>query len=561
MVDPGTGIPNVTSHYLKRPTIPSVNYCDYCHGPNANTLFMAKNKTIPEFKHNDPFWNGDATCRTCHTNSSVSADPRANETSSFHDLTTELGDAYNGTTRADCVICHIQKGEDFVSAPDPTHKTTNMNVVNCYGCHGAGLNGTNPQKLHSVAATGGACLACHSREVNTSIFGLHAKINISDDQNPNNVTDSDCMTCHFGAADGTMNMEFNAANYSNTYFCEDCHTSSPMARNPAQYANISNAYRKSTMPPGHGLAECKWCHIAGDPLPRLPPYGLPDNLRYHPGGPRGTAKAQNCVTCHYNTPVDNPFGAPGESHSNVIQSEEDSCKDCHVYAENHDVGKVISGQKPIISDFSIPPSIISGTPAEILATIYDYDYLLEIAAAQYQVTNSAGTIIDWSPMTPKDGVFNYALEVVNITLDTTNLSGIYTVNIKGMASGPKANPSKPYYPLNGQWSDVSSIQFTVIKQTGDATGTVSGSLGNISGGIVSTNTNIFTTTNSEGFYSLTLPPGTYTLIATKEPEYYPESVIIEVTAFTTVTQDIILTLKPAGTIRGNVSISESKKAF
>jgi hypothetical protein len=159
-------------------------------------------------------------------------------------------------------------------------------------------------------------------------------------------------------------------------------------------------------------------------------------------------------------------------------------------------------------------------------------------------------------MTPKDGVFNYAQEVVNITLDTTNLSGIYTVNIKGMASGPKANPSKPYYPLNGQWSDVSSIQFTVIKQTGDATGMVRGILGNnISGAIVFTNTTFSTITDSNGLYSLTLPVGTYRLTASKEPQYYPNSsVVVNVLAFTTVTVDIILTPKPTGTIRGNVTI-------
>ncbi|VVB51776.1 Cytochrome c7 c [uncultured archaeon] len=551
IVDPGTGIPNVTSHYLKRPTVLSEKYCDYCHGPNPSSPFNATNKTIPAFSHDDPSWNGNSTCRTCHTNSSVSADPLANDTSSFHDLTTELGDAYNGTTKADCFICHVQKSPQFVAAPSPTHDITGYTVEDCRNCHTSGT-GTEPQKLHSVSASAtGGCIPCHSNNAtryyaNTSLFGRHANVNTTDGLN--NVTDADCKTCHFGSADGSMKMKLGAANYSNTYFCDDCHVSG--GRNPDEYVNISSAFRKSIMPPGHGLADCKWCHLAGASLTRP----LSPELRYHPNGPRGTAAGKNCVICHVNSNLpDSPFHAPGESHSSQIDGE-GGCASCHGSADNHLVGKLNSQSPPTISDFSIPSSVISGNPAEIQATITDITYLLQIAAAQYQVSNISGIVIDWTPMTPKDGAFNYASEVVNATLDTTGFSGIYTVKVKGMASGPKTDSSKPYYPLNGDWSGISSMQLTVNQPTGYANGTVSGSLGNIIGATVITNTSVSTITDQNGKYSLNLTNGTYRLTASKEPEYYPNSsVIVTVTAYTTVTQDIILATKPTGNITGTVN--------
>jgi len=124
-----------------------------------------------------------------------------------------------------------------------------------------------------------------------------------------------------------------------------------------------------------------------------------------------------------------------------------------------------------------------------------------------------------------------------------------------MASAYKTNPAFPYYPLNGQWSGVYSTQLIVEEPEGYDNGTVYSILGNhIAGATVSTDTGISTTTDETGFYSLSLVNGTYHLIASKEPEYYPNSsVSVTVTAFTTITQDIILTPKPTGNITGSVA--------
>lgn len=282
IIDPGAGSVTITSHYLTRPIVPNPNYCDYCHGPNATSPFPANNKTIPDFSHDDPAWNGNATCRTCHSNSSVTADLLANDSSSFHDLTTELGDAFNGTVKADCVVCHIQKDPQFVTAVDLPllHPDTSGMVANdCYVCHGIGL--TQPQKLHSVEP---GCIACHSNNtsryyVNISLFGRHA--NTDTTNGLNNISDEDCKTCHFGSANDSMAMELGAANETNTYFCQDCHTSS--GRNLAQYNNMTPTLRKMPMPPGHGTNNCPQCHIPGFDKPRP----LTEKIRYHTHGPKG----------------------------------------------------------------------------------------------------------------------------------------------------------------------------------------------------------------------------------------------------------------------------------
>jgi hypothetical protein len=360
---------------------------------------------------------------------------------------------------------------------------------------------------------------------------------------PNNVTDDDCKTCHFGSADGSMKMKLGAANYSNTYMCEACHTTAGTGPIKPGSSLMKNGL-------SHGSTNCQWCHIAGDPLPRP----LDSTLRYHPNGPKGTASGKNCLSCHYSANLpDLPFHAPGEKHSTDIYSENGGCRECHQNADNHLVGVLNSNTPPTVSGLSITTPVVAGSPVEVVATVNDD--MMQIAAAQYQVKNGSIIIKDWTNMTPRDGRFNSLSEVVNASIDTSALLGTYTVYVKGMASAYKTNPSLPYYPLNGQWSGVYNTQFIINQPEGYDNGTVYGTLGvKLAGAIVSTDTGISNTTNSSGFYSLSLANGTYRLTASKEPEYYPNSsVVVTVTAFTTITQDIILTAKPKGNITGTVT--------
>jgi hypothetical protein len=332
-----------------------------------------------------------------------------------------------------------------------------------------------------------------------------------------------------------MKMKLGAANYSNTYFCNDCHVSG--GRNPAEYANITASFRKDVL--RHGSTNCQWCHIAGDPLSRP----LSPEFRYHPNGPKGTASGKSCLNCHVNPTI---FNAPLITHYD--DEEYNECRRCHDPADNHRVTPdpwLVN--PPNVISLSVTTPVSSGTGSQIQATISGE--MVRMAAARYQVTNNSGVVIDWTEMNPISG-----FEFVNANIDTSRLLGNYNVNVMGMAWAPKVDGSRPYYPFNGQWSQVSTVQLNVTQTIRYVNGTVSGSLGNIPGAMVSTNTSISTTTNSTGFFSLRLPDGIYMLTASKEPEYYANSsVIVNVTAFTTLTQDIILTPKPTGTIKGNVT--------
>ncbi|MDL5503788.1 MAG: hypothetical protein QSU88_11295, partial [Candidatus Methanoperedens sp.] len=64
---------------------------------------------------------------------------------------------------------------------------------------------------------------------------------------------------------------------------------------------------------------------------------------------------------------------------------------------------------------------------------------------------------------------------MNASIDTSGLLGDYNVSVQGMAWAPKAG-SGPYYPLNGQWSGISTKQLTVVQPTGYGNGTVYGIL-------------------------------------------------------------------------------------
>ena len=63
-----------------------------------------------------------------------------------------------------------------------------------------------------------------------------------------------------------------------------------------------------------------------------------------------------------------------------------------------------------------------------------------------------------------------------------------------------------------------------------------------------------TTTNASGFYSFTVPSGTYNITAIFEPTYYTNSSItVSAIGKAVVWQDIELLKKPTGNISGSVS--------
>ncbi|VVB89373.1 Cytochrome c7 c [uncultured archaeon] len=538
--------------------------CTYCHtgSGNFNAPLIAEHNQVGQ-----QVITVNATCNTCHDNTGMYL-PNAGTNGSTSAITHYLKDVTNRSTNpyqhfgpintSNCIDCHNGPnttnpiwGTPVNISTSTKRQHTETQTSQCDLCHNDGRVGSlGTVDFHNASvqpALGAGCIACHSSPgtryyVNISLFASNANVSTADGTNV--VTDADCKTCHYGAANGTMSMTLGAANQNNTYFCNDCHTSAGTGPvKPTDPALIKDGL-------SHGKTDCKWCHIAGD----LQPRPLTDNLRYHPGGPKGTAAGQTCVSCHYNANLpDLPFHAPGEKHSTVLPGDPSGsgCEMCHNNADNHAVS-LLTGTPPQVSGLSVPASVSSGTPAPVQATV-SHD-MLQIAAAQYQVINSSGIVIDWTNMNPQDGNFDYPVETVNASIDTSNLKGTYTVNVKGMASAPRTDPSKPYYPLNGQWSSTSSTTLTVNEARGYVNGTVKDSLGNaIAGALVATNTSSSAITDGSGFYSLSLVSGTYQLTVSKEPAYVPNSATVTVTAFTTVTQNITLALKPTGTISGTVT--------
>jgi hypothetical protein len=579
--DIGLPIPNIISHYAQLPAVPTTNYCDYCHGPDASSPFQAPYRNIPSFFHNssNASFPENTNCRTCHTRTDVIADPLAKNNTNFHELTTEYGDVKNTGAVANCVYCHIDHNTAFANAPTPSHSTKDMVLDNCYLCHGTKVTGTNKQKLHDVRSfvtTG--CIPCHEVliDINTSMFGRHKNLNTTEG-GQNNMTDDDCMTCHFGSKTGDLPMIPNGANYNNSYICDDCHTAAGTGRSIP--ANLKPADLQITL--RHGSNNCLSCHA-------------PD--MYHAkgtAGPRGRVENPGwqlispidytgCLDCHLNhNGLDAPFHGPGiypnttsglpKNHMAASGSPRNGsgCKDsCHLY-DVHRVTQSTNSKKPTLSTPVLVPAIVANNePVEVTSRGSSQDGFtsLQIEAARYQVKdNSGNVIINWTAMNAKDGRFNSSIETVNATISTAGLSeGTYNVSVKVMASGPKPGtlPEKllPYYPLNGDWSNPIGATFT-IKQSRFVNGTVTNTTGSLVSGANITAKNLISAvtysavTDNTGFFSLSLSSGTYVLIAGKDPEYYICSTIttVDLESAITATRDIILTKKSVGTIRGTVT--------
>jgi hypothetical protein len=502
---------SITSTYpIQQKNLPTIPECNSCHNSNGAGKAFTKDQIPdwnPGFAHVDINNDGtlDIQCRMCHN--------------AMHDITVK-----------NCHTCHtVAPTGHPIAEPAFSQYTPGQ----CLSCHG------DP---HKVTMAGGGCIGCHSNPgtryyVNTSLFGGHANVNASGGMN--NVTDADCMTCHFGSSDIIMSPDagLGAANHNNTWFCDDCHTSSGSGPIKPTGPNLIKDGLQ------HGSTNCPWCHIAGDTLAR-PLINENETLRYHPNGPKGTASGKNCLRCHLDpTPKESLFHAPLEKH----ETDMDNCIYCHDQADNHGVSRDPPGASPPnVLSLSVTSPVPSGTKSQIQASILD-DYM-KMAAARYQVTNSSGVVIAWTDMNPLAG-----FESVNASIDTSGLFGNYTISVRGMAWAPKSGGG-PYYPLNGQWSGISTGLLTVVQPEGYGNGTVYGILDKkISGAIVSTNTSVSTTTDQNGAYSLSLPNGTYRLTVSKEPEYYPNSsVVVTVTAYTTVNRDIVLNPRPTGNISGTV---------
>ncbi|MCK5661509.1 MAG: carboxypeptidase regulatory-like domain-containing protein, partial [Methanosarcinales archaeon] len=216
-------------------------------------------------------------------------------------------------------------------------------------------------------------------------------------------------------------------------------------------------------------------------------------------------------------------------------------------------------------DWSITPSIsapslnasnvVQGADVTVTATTTAGGLRIYVDGAQYRIMNGAIEVLPWAVMAASDGDFDGTSDIATGTINTTTLSGTYTVEVRGMGGGPAQNGSIRYYPMNGDVSATQTTSLTVEPRMGYINGTVTSGGPSLAGVLVSiTGTN--TTTAADGTYSLSVAVGTYNVTASKAPEYVDSTVTgVSVSLNSTTIQNFDLTLKPTGSITGTVTVA------
>ena len=347
-----------------------------------------------------------------------------------------------------------------------------------------------------------------------------------------------------------------AANPANTYYCADCHTGA-----------AGTAPNKSTIQftdKLHGEAVCIDCHAADGTYHQDNPRGSVSNLTYVNRDVAGSTTVTDCSDCHDASNLDDaPFNAPGGG--NHISANGGACAgSCHTSGTTtmiqtvHDVspGPGWGDYKPSITVPVVANAVVSpGTDVTVTATVTaanDYHY---VDGAQYRIMEGISEVLSWTPMAAVDGDFEGASEDVAITFNTSILSlGTYTVEVRGMAGGPSQDPFARYYPMNGDISSTESVSLTVQQPPAYINGTVRNVGGTLLSGILVSTTGATDTTGPDGTYSLMVPAGTYTVTASKLPEYNDGTISVGVVnSGDIITQDFNLVIKLTGSISGTVT--------
>jgi len=456
-----------------------------------------------------------------------------------------------------CSYCHQNTSEfnDIFIKPSNTQITHN-NGKSCYLCHRE--KGKTEGRIHDsplMGGGGGACLQCHSIDGGAPVVGLtdlgnHTNLNLTGGSG--NLTNEDCSTCHY-------NNPHTGTNSSNTYYCYDCHNKSIGGRASAPLRSSKKFDDKK-----HGEVTCINCHVADGIYHQGNPLGSIANATYTSRDTTNTytTTRTECGDCHSKSNLDDaPFYAPGGgSHANG------ACISGGCHGPNGPVVQVVHNvnpldalaRKPYISTPTLDHSTVTqGTEVNITATVnFTANYANALVdGAQYQINNSDNTqtIQSWTPMIASDGNFNTILEGAKGRINTSALSGIYNIAVRGMGGGPSQDPLQRYYPMNGDISEVKSVTLIVQPLSGFINGTIKSGVAPLEGALVST-TGASDITGPDGTYSLSVPPGTYTVTASMEPTH-DNSITpnVEVTAMNTSYANMTLVPRPTGIISGTVT--------
>ena len=521
--------------------------CIYCHNKTLHDIFPLGRilDWSPDYVINTSI-GSDYTCAGCHYKGSPDY---INMTSSFESsglpIPPEItnGSSWNGT-----------KGKYF------NHSLGDYTDIGCKPCHGGSLSvgARMSEFLHNVdSADMKNCLGCHrpsgaGPEVTFADLGNHTNLNTT----PGGLTSEDCRMCHFSDPHA-------GPNESNTYSCIDCHNATvggfrgSIQAPPALRFNVNK----------HGVNQCVECHIADG--------------KYHSGNPRGSVANStysnryiplsgngnytDCGDCHYSANLDDaPFNAPGGG-GHVKSNGDGTCAtgggpSCHaggatMVATMHKLSPKNGSNKPSVTvPILSPPTVVKGSDVTVSATVSVSSLYEYVDGAQYRILSDSIEILSWTPMLAVDGNFNGTNEAATSIIKTSTLnSGNYNIEVRGMAGGPAQNPLIRYYPINGDISTTKNTTLIIESQSGYINGTITDNNGvSIHGATVSI-PDKSTTSDVDGKYSLSVPPDTYNVTASKQPTHIDNTSTVVVTPDNTTIVDFAIDLKLTGTISGVVT--------
>jgi len=586
---PPTG--NHTKHFSRNVS------CSTCHGNNSDAGTQAGHRNgLIEINLTNLASGGNyvsGTCTVyCHSPNPNDVKPNPNP-------------AWNSTTIV-CGDCH--------SIPPTNFTTRNGNIhphdALCEDCHGAGAGtGTHTGHRNGMidTITLKNCLSCHEingsaiAKVDSASFGMHRNANNTD----GGITNDDCLVCHFNITG--MFADYKPLPGINVYLCEDCHKNQTVnSTKVAEHIPGSNI-SVTTM-------NCEDCHVNSlntpDPattinssLGKALHYGTVTSLV------RPTAGTYNiaCDNCHNNASNKTKYGAQDKQvympHTDtgkcnlchIPESEADtlhnssvsmpltvSCLECHTrYATKYKASNITGTRMGFYSTCNInwnchPIDEFTGSMDTLARhnvnvtvegtggytdTVYLNDQVFlrvtkgssvivtskvndtgifggasRVGGAEYYIDNDPGQG-KGIPMEAADGSYDALMENwenVTATLDTGNLSnGEHKIFVRGVDIGK-------------QWSVPVSATLVI-----DSLGYINVS-SNVPGSIIFINGES-NATDTNGNYSWRITYGTYDVTIRKEPAYYDNtSTGIVVTASNTTNHNVILALKPNGTITGTV---------
>jgi predicted CxxxxCH...CXXCH cytochrome family protein len=492
--------------------------CDDCHGAGASTGTNINhiNGAVDTFELKQ--------CLSCHeVNGSASAKI---DTASFG-MHRDVNNTDGGLTNADCLVCHYNITGMFADyKPKP-----GINVYECMDCHlNQTINSTKVSKhipgsnRSNLSVTTMKCEDCHVNSVNI----------------PENVTAINSTmekALHYGTRTNLVNP--TAGTYNTA--CDNCHNSS---LNKTKFG----AQNKQIYIPHTATGKCNMCHI---------PAGEADTLH---NSSISIPLTVSCIECH--TKYASKYKAPNLTGTSMAgYSTCNNNNNCHMIDQfvgtmdtlarhNIDMTKAGTGgyTDTVYLDNKVIQTVIKGSSVIVTSRVNDTALAggaSRVGGAEYYIDNDPGQG-KGIYMEAVDGFFSSTSanwEYVIASLNTSNLLiGEHKIFVRGVDIGK-------------QWSAPKNA--TLVVQSLQSLGYINGTVKNGTGVLIPdayvSTTGANFTTGPDGKYSLIVTADTYTVNASKQPEFYDYTetgVIVEPSNTTTV--DIVMDQKPTGTISGVV---------